>query len=142
MPKFQTFNQALIWHRPFKVRNCWFPFNKRRVWCGSCWKIIKWYLIGMKVLNDTKLILNDLGGHLCSFRNNLVLFRFQIFQMLSISQTSFLIGTFFCRFLQQDGSRILLQVIPLKTTKVFGCLWGLYLLPNSCRLLQNSKKLS
>ena len=29
----------------------------------------------MKVLNDTKLILNDLGGHSCSFRTNLVLFR-------------------------------------------------------------------
>ena len=46
-PKFQTLipNWALICHRPFKVRKCLFLFNQPRVWCGSCWKNLKWYLI-------------------------------------------------------------------------------------------------
>ena len=38
-------NRALICQRPFNVRKCLFPFNWPRVWCGSCWKILKWYLL-------------------------------------------------------------------------------------------------
>ena len=43
----QIHNWALICQRPFKVRKCLFPFNYPRVWCGNCWKILKWYLISM-----------------------------------------------------------------------------------------------
>ena len=41
----QIHNQALICQRPFTVRKCWFPFNQPKVWCKSCWKILKLYLL-------------------------------------------------------------------------------------------------
>ena len=43
----QIYNQALICQRPFKVRKCFFPFNLLRIWCGTCWKILKWYLMSI-----------------------------------------------------------------------------------------------
>ena len=48
----------------------------------------------LKVLNDTESILNDFKGGII-----------QNLQMSPIPQTSFLAGTFFGRFLQQDSSR-------------------------------------
>ena len=33
--------------KTFFVRKFLFPFNKPRVWCGSCWKILNRYLIDM-----------------------------------------------------------------------------------------------
>ena len=36
----QIHNGALICQRPFELRKCF-----HSIWCGSCWKIIKWYLM-------------------------------------------------------------------------------------------------
>ena len=47
----------------------------------------------LEALNDTQLILNEYGGHSCSFRVNLGII--QNLQMSPISHTSFLVGTFF-----------------------------------------------
>ena len=49
-------------------------------------------------MNDTILVPNEHEWPTESFRINLVSFR------ASIPQASFLVGTFFCRFLQQTGS--------------------------------------
>ena len=45
MAQIGNLNRALICQRPFKVWLCLFPFNYPSVWCGSCWKILKWYLL-------------------------------------------------------------------------------------------------
>ena len=55
----------------------------------------------LKVLNDTKLIINDYGGHSCSFRTNLVSFK-TFKHSLFPKPVPFL--DYFCRFLQQDSS--------------------------------------
>ena len=55
----------------------------------------------MKALNDTKLILNDEGGHSCSFSTNLVSFR--TFKR-SLFPKPVSCPEIFCRFLQQDSS--------------------------------------
>ena len=47
----------------------------------------------LKALNDTKLILHDVGGHSCSFRTNLRSI-IQNLQTFHIPKASFLIGTF------------------------------------------------
>ena len=52
-PKFQTLilNWALICQRTFKERQCLFPFNQPSVWCGSLWKIRKWCLLLIIIIN-------------------------------------------------------------------------------------------
>ena len=56
-----------------------------------------------KVLNDAKLMLNDQGGHSCSFRTNLVSFR--TFRRPLFPKPVSCPGLFFYRFLHKHGSR-------------------------------------
>ena len=60
-------------------------------------------------MNGTKLILDDHGNNLDSFR----LSQFGILQLLQRShttETSNWLGTIFCRFLQQTGSNIQIRL--------------------------------
>ena len=34
--------RTLICQKKIFVKKCYFP---RTIWCGSCWKILKWYLV-------------------------------------------------------------------------------------------------
>ena len=57
----QIHNKVLICQIPFKVRMCYFAFNYPRAWCGSCWKILEWYLLSkIWPWKFTKPSLNDL----------------------------------------------------------------------------------
>ena len=92
---------------------------------------------GLKVLNDTKLVLNDsliVWDHLGNIQN---------LQMSPILQTSFLVWTFFSRSLQQDGSKHF-QWVDITPNSIFkqclqwfssaassGLLWFYALAPNN-----------
>ena len=50
-PQFQNLisNRALIQQNPFKIRKCYLPFKQAMVWCGNCWKVLKWYLLNNNI---------------------------------------------------------------------------------------------
>ena len=35
--------------KPFKIRKCYLPFKQAMVWCGNCWKVLKWYLLNNNI---------------------------------------------------------------------------------------------
>ena len=73
----------------------------------------------LKVLNGNKLILDDHGNNLDSFRISLESFR--SFRGPYTPQTSNLSGTIFCRFLQQTGStkKVWLKDLTMKSNGKF-----------------------
>ena len=99
---------------------------------------------GLKVLNDTKLVLNDsliVWDHLGNIQN---------LQMSPILQTSFLVWTFFSRSLQQDGSKHF-QWVDITPNSIFkqclqwfssaassGLLWFYALAPNNSSIALGS----
>ena len=37
--------RTLIWQNSFFMKKCYFSLNKATIWCGSCWKNLKCYLV-------------------------------------------------------------------------------------------------